>query len=277
MVDEERVARRLPWVHDLPLMRLLVTGASGLLGARLALAQAKTWDVTGTYHTQHDLVPREIAAVPLELRDATAVASLFERTRPDAVVHAAAMANVQSCQAAPRDAEACNRDGARHVAQHARRRQVPLVYLSTDLVFDGRRGWYSDSEVPSPSCTYGLTKHAGEQMVQSEHPDACILRIALTYGWSANARRSYLAWLIAALRRGEQVTLFVDEFRTPVLIDDLCRTVDTAISANLRGICHVAGPRRLSRYDLAVEAARAFRLPTDGIIPATRGPHETFR
>jgi dTDP-4-dehydrorhamnose reductase len=258
-------------------MRLLVTGASGLVGARLALAQATSWDVLGTYLSHREYVPSTLPAVSVDLRDAAAVASLFAEARPDAVVHAAAMTNVQGCQLAPADAEACNREGTRHVAQCARRLDVPLVYLSTDLVFDGARDWYADTEQPRPSCVYGATKYAGERAAQEEHPDACILRVALTYGWSAHVRQGFTETLIAALRRGEQVKAFIDEYRTPILVDDLCATVSIALSAGLRGTYHAAGPRRLSRYDLAVEAAKAFALPTEGILPTVRGPVHASR
>lgn len=258
-------------------MRLLITGASGRVGARLCLAHVSAWDVVGTYLSRRHGVPAPASAVSVDLRDATAVQSLFAEARPDAVVHAAAMSNVRHCEMAPSAAEACNREAARNVARCARRLDVPLVYLSTDLVFDGVRGWYSDGDSPNPTCVYGVTKYDGERVVQAEHPGSCILRVSLTYGWSVNAPQGFLELLIAALRRGESTTAFVDEYRTPVLVDDLCATVGLALSSGLTGIHHVAGPRRLSRYELAVEAAKAFGLATQGIVPQPRGAEDAFR
>jgi dTDP-4-dehydrorhamnose reductase len=138
------------------------------------------------------------------------------------------------------------------------------------LVFDGQRGAYAEGDVPSPVCVYGATKYAGERAALAEHPDACILRLALTYGTSANSQLCFLERMLRALRDGEQVRLFVDEYRTPILLDDLCATVERALAANLTGVFHVAGPRRVSRYELGSEAAKAFGLSLDGIVPASR-------
>jgi dTDP-4-dehydrorhamnose reductase len=251
-------------------VRLFITGASGFVGAKLCEVLAGTWHLTGTYRTGTGRVPRGIAAVPLEIRDAAAVEAALVQSRPDAIVHTAAVADLGRCEREPGAAAACNVEGTRHVAAYARRARVPLVYLSTDLVFDGQRGAYAEGDVPSPVCVYGATKYAGERAALTEHPDACILRLALTYGKSANSQHCFLERMLHALRNGEQVRLFVDEYRTPILLDDLCATVERALAANLTGVFHVAGPRRVSRYELGSEAAEAFGLPSDGIVPASR-------
>jgi dTDP-4-dehydrorhamnose reductase len=258
-------------------MNLLVTGASGLLGARLCQDLAKDWSIIGTFLSRPDCVPKRVPAIPVDIRDAKAVTALFEQVRPDAILHTAAMASLHQCQECPADAEACNIEGTRLLAQCAKRLKVPMVYLSTDMVFDGHRGWYADVEIPSAISVYGATKYAGECAARQEYPDSCILRIPLTYGWSANGREGSIAMLIAALRRGEGVSLFTDEYRTPILIDDLCRSIGLVIAAGVNGIRHLAGPRRLSRYALGVEAAKAFGLAAEGIVPISLGTADSLR
>jgi dTDP-4-dehydrorhamnose reductase len=256
-------------------MKLLVTGASGFLGARLCQALASMWQITGTFLTRPERVPPGIPAQVLDVRDAAAVAALFAQVRPDAVVHTAAMASLAACAERPDEADACNRDGTRHIARSAK--HVPMVYLSTDLVFDGGRGWYPEEEIPRPSCLYGRSKRAGEEAAQDENPDVCILRLALTYGFSANARRCFMETMLASLRQGEQVRLFADEYRTPLFVDDLCRTVGLVLAAGRKGVCHATGLRRLSRYELGLAAARAFGLPAELIVPVSQSTVDPTR
>lgn len=211
-------------------MMLLVTGASGFIGARLCQAWCgRGAQVVGTYLSAPTSVPTGVEQVELDVRDTVAVANVMRRCRPDVVIHSAGLASLQACEEHPHDADACNREGSANVAAAAREVGARTIYISTDLVFDGGRGWYRDTEVPRPICCYGIAKHEGEKAILAQCPNACILRLSWVYGTSINGRMSATEILVHALRRGSRVELFTDEYRTPLLVDDVVAVVEVVI------------------------------------------------
>jgi dTDP-4-dehydrorhamnose reductase len=245
--------------------KILLTGGSGYLGARLCEALRERWQVTATFVQGPERIPPGVASRPLDVRDREAVHRTFESERPDVVIHAAGMASLQRCEEVPQAAHDCNVRGTANVAAAARAVGASLVYFSTDLVFGGTRGWYEQSDEPDPCCVYGLTKLLGERAVQESGEDWCILRAALLYGWTRNGRRCFLEEMLESLRTGRPVSLFVDEYRTPTLVDDFCRAVELSIARQIRGVHHVAGPERLSRHAFGLLAAKVFGLPVESI------------
>jgi dTDP-4-dehydrorhamnose reductase len=255
-------------------MRVLVTGAAGLLGGRLAELLARRFDVVGARHDS--TLPVDLPSVTLDVRQRDSVERAFDTAKPDAVLHAAALANASECERDPARAHAINVDGSRWVAEACARRNVRLVALSTDLVFAGDRA-SSDEETPvGPLMTYGRTKWDGEEVALGTCAGAVIARVTLLSGRGFGRRGSSTEEIAWALRERRALTLFTDEYRTPVDAESLVVALGALLTGTQTGRFHLGGPERISRYELGLRVARVLGLdpaPIEGVRQAERaGP-----
>ena len=216
---------------------LWITGAGGLIGHHLARAAAALgrWNV----------VP--ITRGELDLLDSAAVTERFRRDRPAAVIHCAAMSKTPACQANSELARRSNVGVTRQLAELAG--EGRFVFFSTDLIFDGRRGHYSENCPPNPLHVYGETKVVAEAAVRT-HPRHLIVRTSLNYGESPTGDRSFVEEMLVAVRAGKTLSLFNDEFRSPITVGDTVATVLELLAAGATGTYHVAGSERLSRWEI---------------------------
>jgi dTDP-4-dehydrorhamnose reductase len=214
--------------------------------------------------------PESLAA---DLDGTNDVARLLDTARPDAVVHAAVLGRADECEARPDDAERVNARLPGLVARACRERGLRLIALSTDLVFDGSRPWSSEAAAPNPLHVYGHTKRAGEEAALEAHPEAAVARIALVLGRGHGARATSSESVLRALRAGRPVTLYTDEFRTPVDPESVTDAVARLLAARSSGLFHLGGPERISRYELGRRVARVFGLPEAGIVAARQADH----
>ena len=253
-------------------MRVLVTGAGGLLGGRLAgLLHARGLEVIAAHRlTQPPPGPRLVLA---ELTDEAALARLLDAERPDAVVHAAVLGRADECEARPEDAERVNARLPGTVARLCRERACRLVALSTDLVFAGDRPFVSELDAPGPRSVYGRTKLAGEEAVLRENPDAAVARVALVLGRGHGTRHTSTESVYRALAEGRPLRLFTDEYRTPVDPESVAEAVARLLAGGCSGRFHLGGPERLSRHDLGLRVARAFGLPESAVIAGRQSDH----
>jgi dTDP-4-dehydrorhamnose reductase len=210
---------------------LLITGASGYLGAELA---RRAPEATGTY-----LTAKRPSAVRLDVRDADAVTGLMRELRPAAVIHTAYRESGQG-------SEQVNVAGSRNVARAAAGAGARLVHVSTDLVFDGALGRpYTEEDEPRPIMEYGSQKLAAEEAVRTELPGALVVRTSLIYGGEAPSRHELLA------RERGGVRFFSDELRSPVQVGDLADALLALAGSDVAGVLHVAGADGVSRYEFA--------------------------
>jgi dTDP-4-dehydrorhamnose reductase len=233
---------------------LWITGAGGLIGhhfARAAAAQGR-WNV----------IP--LTRADLDLLDAAAVQERFRRERPAAVVHCAALSKTPACQADPGLARRCNVEVTRQLAGLAG--DGRFVFFSTDLIFDGRGGNYAENAPPNPLHVYGETKVAAETAVRA-HPRHLIVRTSLNYGTSPTGDRSFAEEMLLAVRAGKTLSLFADEFRSPLTVEDTVATVIDLLAAGATGTYHVAGLERLSRWEIG-EAVAAHHPELQGKLRA---------
>jgi len=219
--------------NDLPLAWL--TGAGGLIGSHLAAQVPSNWRL------------RALARGDLELLDHAAVVERFKRERPSLVIHCAAVSKAAACQADPALARRLNVDATRLLAELGA--DARIVFLSSDLVFDGRRGRSPENAIPNPLHLYGETKAAAEEVLR-RHPRHLIVRTSLNYGTSPTGDRAFNEEMLAAVRAGRRQKLFTDEFRCPIAVEDTARLIWALIGAAATGIHHVAGGERLSRWEI---------------------------
>jgi dTDP-4-dehydrorhamnose reductase len=253
-------------------VRILVTGAGGLLGGRLAAClHERGLDVVAVHRrTPAPDGPRAVAA---DLLADGALDRLLDAERPEGVVHAAVLGRADLCQERPSDAQATNARLPGLVAAACAGRGIRLVALSTDLVFGGDAPPYRESDPTRPLGVYGLTKAQGERSVLEACPAAAVGRVALVYGRGHGARGTASESVAWALRAGRRVRLFTDEYRTPVDAWSVAEAALRMLSGAARGLFHLGGPERLSRWELGVRVARALGLPESGLTAGVRADY----
>lgn len=252
---------------------MLVTGAGGLLGGRLAeLLHGRGFEVTAAH--REGAPPPGPRPLRADLRAPEDVAWLLDAAGPDAVVHAAALGRAEGCEARPDEAERTNARLPGLVAEACAARSLRLVALSTDLVLPGDRPFSGEDVPPGPLSRYGRTKRAGEQAVLAACPRAAVARVALVLGRGHGPRATSSESVARALGSGRAVTLFTDEYRTPVDPESVADALARLLDGPGAGIYHLGGPERLSRFELGQRVARVLGLSAEGIRPGLQKEYD---
>ena len=251
-------------------MRLLLTGASGRLGGYLLRELARTeWPVvawTGSHTGRSYGAELE----PVDLADRDHVVRAFREARPTAVIHAAALASVAECHRSPERARRVNAEGSGTLARLAAEAGARLVYVSTDLVFDGRRGNYREDDPISPLSIYGTTKAAGEEAVLAV-PRNAVVRVTLLFGPTLTGRPSFFDDQLAALRSRRPIRLFRDEWRTPLSLAVAAPALLAVCRADFTGLLHLGGPERMTRLEMGRRLAAYLRSDDRVFVPSGQG------
>lgn len=247
-------------------MKLLITGASGLFGSKLCeVAARKNCDVYSGYN-QHE--PLHGTPVQFDVSNKNAVEKIFRKINPEAVVHAAALTNVDKSETEKELAWKINVEGTENIAESCKKHQAFLIYISTDYVFDGENGMYKETDEPSPINHYGLTKLKGEEQVRNLLDNHCIARASVIYGAiPATGKINFALWLLNKLKREEKVTIVTDQWNSPTLNTNLANMILEVLKRKLTGIFHLAGATRISRYEFANLLAETFSLDKNYITP----------
>lgn len=245
-------------------MKIFITGGSGLAGSRLAeMALARGDEVFSGYAHNRPACGR---GVRLDLLDTDGIRDIIERTRPDAIVHSAALTDVDRCEREKDLAFRMNVEGTRAVAEGARAVGSFLVYVSTDYVFDGRRGLYREGDQTGPVSYYGLSKLLGEELSLDQ---GCVARTCVIYGRRpASGKVNFALWILNSLESGKEISVVTDQFITPTLNSNLAAMLLEAADRQLSGIYHLSGASRVSRYDFACQLADMFELDSRLILPS---------
>jgi len=250
-------------------VKILVTGASGFLGAYIVNYLRAAGSVIATLRSSS--IPKSTEGVEwhyLDITNPLSVNKLFNEEQPDAVVHAAAMAAISSCESDPESAERINVQGTFNVAQAAMMVGAYLILLSTDLVFDGEAAPYDENSKPSPLSVYGRTKLQSEAKCPR---NSLILRLALSFGKRIGAGTpTFFDEAINRIGHKEEVFFFHDEWRTPIWAADVARHIPMILERKPEGILHVGGPERMSRLEMGVRACRILGMDSGPIKSVSR-------
>jgi dTDP-4-dehydrorhamnose reductase len=254
-------------------MTWLLTGASGQLGSVLLRRLVRDGEAALGVLSPSGREPYEGETVRCDLTDAGAVTALFERVRPTRVVHAAAISSVAEAHANPEHARRVNAGATSNVVAAAREVEARLVFVSTDMVFDGEHAPFAESSEPGPLSQYGRSKLAGE-LATGADPRALVVRLPLLYGIPAAPRETTFSSQVSALREGRPLTLFHDEIRTPLWLEDAATALVTCARSTRTGVLHAGGPERLSRLDMGrlLAAALGVRAPDLRAVSRTSVP-----
>lgn len=249
--------------------RILVTGASGLVGSRLAVFLREAHEVHGTYHAHrpdflhHD--PERLYRV--DVRDLDAFAALLAAVAPEVVVHCAAWTNVDACEGDPAQAFAANVRPVELLASWSRARGARAVQLSTDYVFDGTRPPYEIDAPANPLCVYSKSKADAEAAIR-QAPGSLIVRSTVIFGADyGHLKRNFATWLIGELRAGRRVRVVNDQWSTPTIAENIAQFVGRALDRAVTGVVHAAVGECMPRDEFARRIAARFELDASLIEP----------
>jgi dTDP-4-dehydrorhamnose reductase len=251
-------------------MRILVTGSSGLLGLNLALQARERGEVIGTVYS-HVLAKAPFKVIQADLKDERELSACIDEIKPDIIFNCAALANLEACESDPVSARELNVTLPERLAIISQRHSIKLVHFSTDAVFDGQRGNYSENDLPNPLSVYAKTKLEGEQAVLRSDAHALVVRVNF-YGYSLVGKRSLAEFFLYNLAAGTRVFGFNDVFFCPLLVQHLGDILMEMVKNDLKGLFHVVSPQSLSKYEFGVSIARLFGL-NEGLVESVSVNH----
>ena len=241
------------------MQKLLITGASGFLGWHLCELTKKKWDVYGTYFS-HSLEIPGTKLMKVDLTDFAELKRVFQEIQPSAVIHTAALSQPNYCQTHQEESHSINVTASLNIAGLCADNSIPCVFTSTDLVFDGVKGSYKETDSVNPVNIYGEHKVMAEVGMLARYPQSAICRMPLMFGNATPTATSFLQSFIKTLREGKELKLFTDEFRTPVDGKTAAEGLLLALE-KVEGIIHLGGKERISRYDFGGLLVDIFGIP----------------
>lgn len=243
--------------------RVLICGSNGLLGQRLAqmLSTQTEFEILNTSRNRSFVFDHRLFDyTQLDITQKGDVKSLVSSFHPTVIINAAAAADVDWCEHHREDAWKTNAVGVENLVEAARKVGARLIHVSTDYVFDGQHGPYTEEDKPNPISYYGKSKLAGENAVRIGGIPYAIFRTILLYGHGPGLRNNFPLWVIRNLKAGNQIRCAEDQISNPTHINDLAFAIIRAFELNRTGMYHVCGAERISRLEFALRTAESFGL-----------------
>jgi len=247
---------------------VLITGANGLLGQKLCRDFSSSRKIVAA-----DLHPESRVSLPnlsyqsLDLTDGKALEFHVGSYDPALIINAASYTDVDGCEIHQSEAWAVNVGAVKNLVKVCREHRIRLIHFSTDYIFDGENGPYSEDDPPSPVNFYGKTKLESENVIRQSDIDSLIVRTNVLYGFGEKVNQNFLLWLLERLSAADKIQVVTDQFNNPTLADNLSECMLEMVERNLSGILHVGGAEYLSRYDFALKVADRFGFDKANISP----------
>jgi dTDP-4-dehydrorhamnose reductase len=238
--------------------KVLLVGGSGMLGSNIVVSNP-AFDLYPTYLRNQIAHPK---ALRLDISHRESVLKRVEAIKPGVIVHAGGMTKPTACEKEPAVAYRVNVEGTAHLVEAAGGVGARFIFLSSDLVFDGSAERYDEDSPTHPLSVYGHNKVEGEELVRTASDDFAIVRTTVMYGWSSHYTESMAEWILRGLQESRELTMYHDQYRQFILINDLVVAIFELIERKdrLNETLLVAGPELLSRYELAKRLAQTFGL-----------------
>ena len=250
-------------------MKILITGACGFLGHKIYTLFKDKHEIHGTYNT-HDIDD----FTKLDITKAEEVAEVFDKVRPEVVIHTAALTNVDYCEDNRDEAYSVNFIGTKNILENCKKYNSKLVFISTDAVFEGKEGIiYKEEDIRSPVNHYGYTKLEAERLIEESEIDYLILRPTILYGHSNYyTKKNFVQWVVESLEAGKEINIVEGQAGHPTLIDSAARVIFQLLEKNATGKFHIVGKDFVNRYEFTQKIAVVFNL--DKSLIKRVQPHE---
>ncbi|TCD26784.1 SDR family oxidoreductase [Pedobacter psychrodurus] len=238
---------------------ILTTGSNGLLGQKLTekvLAEERVKLVATSKGENRYPVINGYEYAEMDILNIVQVRAVIERHKPDAIINTAAMTNVDTCEANKELCRQLNVDAVQNLLSLCEEKNIQLIHLSTDFVFDGADGPYKEEDAVNPVSYYGESKVMAEELLKNSKANCAILRTILVYGITNDMSRSNIVlWAKGALEKASPINVVNDQWRMPTLAEDLAEACLLAVEKNAKGIYHVSGKDYMSIADLVRKVA----------------------
>ncbi len=254
-------------------MKILLTGANGMLGSAITEQLSKTNHTllaTGKGELRHNhlIFNEKSNYASLDITDQIRAKHLFDSFKPDAIIHSAAMTQVDDCELNKDQCYSINTASTMSLISLAKEVNAAFHFISTDFVFSGDDGPYVESDQIGPVNYYGETKELAEQYLIQSGLSWSIIRTVLLYGKTDQIKRSnFIYWVRDSLVESKPIKVVNDQIRTPTYIPDLAKGIIKAVEGQAKGIYHVSGDEIMTPYQMAIEVARFLKLDEQLITP----------
>ena len=250
--------------------RILITGSNGMLGQRAVqfYSSKENIELLATSVEEKSVVD-SVEYISSDIKNRDSIKEVIHDYYPDFIVHTAAFTNVDLSEKLREDAWKINVKGVEYIAEAARAIDAHIIHISTDYIFDGKDGPYSENALPNPVGYYGRTKLASENALRISGTFFTILRTNVLYGIAPNSRPDFVRWVINSLNEKENIRIVKDQINNPTFIDDLIQGINKIIEFRKTGTYNIGGKEFLSRYDFTLRIADFFNLGKNLITPIT--------
>ncbi len=245
-------------------MKFLVTGSAGLIGSQVVKDLAKQNHTV--YSCYHDDKPINGIPILLDLTDQDKIIQILQETKPDRIIHLAAMTNVDLCETEKELAIQINVKATEILAKQAAKQNSFFVYVSTDYVFDGIKGMKKEDDVTNPLGFYGKSKLEGEFTLNKLASSWCIARTSTPFGIH-NKKKSFPLWVKENLEEKKEISVLTDQFTSPTYVPNLSKMLIEVATRQIAGVIHLSGATRISRYDFASIIADKLNLDKTFLKP----------
>lgn len=250
-------------------MKVIITGSNGFVAGSVIAQSPKHWEIHGIARTEQQGSQNNVIYHQFDLLDFEKMETLVLEIKPDAIIHTAAMANIDVCETNHLSTEAVNVGITTLLARLCKTNEIKLVFCSTDTVFDGKKGNYTETNEPHAVNFYAKTKIEAEQVVLNSSAKNVVARLSLVMGLPVGGKgNSFLVDMLEKLAKGEELKFPENEIRTPIDVITLGSALIELAGNDFSGIIHLSGSTRINRYEMAQKIAKQLGFSTDKIIPA---------
>jgi dTDP-4-dehydrorhamnose reductase len=247
--------------------KLLLTGSSGFLGMHFYNLLHNQYNIEGIYHnTKNNVV---VQNHQVNITDAIALNAVVAKTQPQIIMHTAAISSIALCQQNEAHSYAVNVTASIQLASIAKQLAAQFVFCSTDLVFDGTKGNYTETDTPNPINIYAEQKYIAEQKIMEAYPNAIIARLPLMIGPNQNGTAGVVAEMQQCNAQHKTIHLFTNEYRSPALVSDVVNGLHLLLQNNCSGIYHLGGSQTLNRLQIAAYVKKKYNLQNIELIATT--------
>ncbi|WP_405565661.1 SDR family oxidoreductase [Polaribacter sp. Asnod6-C07] len=253
--------------------KVIITGSNGLLGQsllKLLLQDKENYEVFGFSKGKNRSGREDFTYVSIDITNKENLKNTIIEIKPDFIINTAAMTQVDACENDKKACDLLNITVVKWLTEVSIKINAHLIHLSTDFIFDGKKGYYKETDTPNPLSYYGLSKLKSEEVLLDSNINYTILRTILVYGKVFDMSRSNIVlWVISMLKQGKEITIVDDQFRMPTYVDDLALACKISMDKKAKGIFHISSNKLLSVFEIAQQIAEVFNLDKSLIKPIT--------